>query len=262
MKDATPRGPHDPAPAHSCMDGAVLCLKTLPKTSVDPCLPLPIKMTVGHRDLGNGEPGYVVQVETLTLSQALDHKRLKLTVDSQGVVKTVHGASPKTLFGFNPKLLLGNPIRAFLDVFKGPQEPHKALSVLSECTDRSPGTSWRVGVIGPVKVDPEQALSGRLEQIKTGGEVTPGVMTIKRKLQGPTAEGGVAGGPGKVASRWVWAGDLATGPNSSGGAGVESGSSSSILYELELWRSDLLVSIIDLDSRGELKDYLSPHPPL
>ena len=254
MKNAAPRGDHNPAPAYSCLKGAVLCLQTIPKNSVEPSLPVPVKMTVTHRELGHGEPGYVVQMETLTLSQALDHKRLKVTVDSWGVVQSVHGASPRTLFGFNPKLLVGNTVNLFLDVFKSTTETlEDALSVLAECTDQYPGISWRVGVISPVQVDPDLALSGRMEQIKKGGEVMTGILMVKRKL--PGAGGAVHVGAGeKASSRWVWARDLssAIAPKPTGD---EASKQNSVLYELEIWRSDLLVSVIDLNIKGELEQF-------
>lgn len=47
----------------------------------------------------------------------MDERRLKLTLDGQGNVVDV-GSSPEALFGFDPRLLLGQSVVMFLDVFK------------------------------------------------------------------------------------------------------------------------------------------------
>ena len=103
--------------------------------------------------------------------QALDERRLKLTLDGQGTVIGV-GGSTAELFGFDPKLLLGLSVSAFTDAFNinagAGAKAHliNAMMVkLAEKSMASPGASWRVGVVSPVPLQRGHISLGAISKV-------------------------------------------------------------------------------------------------
>ena len=103
--------------------------------------------------------------------QALDERRLKLTLDGDGVVVGV-GDSTAELFGFDPKLLLGLSASAFMDVFNlsagAGAKAHLINAMMVKLAERSmasPGASWRVGVVSPVPLQRGHISLGAISKV-------------------------------------------------------------------------------------------------
>ncbi len=56
-QEAGPRHAHQAPPAHSCLSGATICLRTIAKSAVDLPRLIPVKLEVKMRDLGIKEFG-------------------------------------------------------------------------------------------------------------------------------------------------------------------------------------------------------------
>ena len=104
--------------------------------------------------------------------QALDERRLRLTLDGSGTVAAV-GDSPAELFGFDPKILLGLSASSFMDIFNinagAGAKVHllNAMMVkLAERTTFNPGASWRVGVISPVPLQKGHVSLGAITKVR------------------------------------------------------------------------------------------------
>jgi hypothetical protein len=63
-------------------------------------------------------PPAVMALEQVSASAALDERRLRLRLDSYGVVTEVTGDPPAGLFGFEPRLLRGASIASFVDALR------------------------------------------------------------------------------------------------------------------------------------------------
>ncbi len=102
------------SPSFSCRTGLSVCL--LANTD-EGLKPKPYKIKVKSRRLDKtGESANIVTIQPSSMEQAMDERRLLLKMNQSGIVTKV-GASPESLFGFNPSEMLGKPISSFVDIF-------------------------------------------------------------------------------------------------------------------------------------------------
>jgi hypothetical protein len=223
----------------------------------------------------------------------LDERRLAFTTNSKGIVTSVSN-SPASLFGFDPQALVGCHVSTIIDILRptdndntrnhGPDEEEEAANKLlmrmAELSYSTPGMSWRVGVSAVVDPIAMQALgslgyamiskrtvrsrrneaygwvgrkvwcrAGLLYDSSTCVTMTEcgihiqtmlqiaAAMTVEGHLEPPVLEG----------TRVVDVGEMQ--------------------LKLQLWRSDLLAGVIELDAQGNvaslgLKDQATFNPHL
>lgn len=99
LADRHPAAP----PPYSCRAGLSVCLSTsLP----DGPPRMPFRLAVKTKDMHHGDMVHSVRLEPVDMEAALNERRLKVTLDTEGYVIGV-GASPASLFGFDPASLVG-----------------------------------------------------------------------------------------------------------------------------------------------------------
>ncbi|GAX73363.1 hypothetical protein CEUSTIGMA_g816.t1 [Chlamydomonas eustigma] len=147
-----------PPPSYSCRTGLSVCLMA---TTDNGPKPLPYKLQVKQRKQEKmGDTVNLVSLEKCTMEQATNERLLSVLTDQKGVITHVRGNTPPSLFGFNPKIMVGKPISTFVNIFQS-EDAHnerEALrhfqDVFTELAIRSldaPGESFRVGITPPLK---------------------------------------------------------------------------------------------------------------
>ncbi|GFH07330.1 PAS domain-containing protein [Haematococcus lacustris] len=111
----------------ACRSGLSTCL--LNHNPAGPKL-LPFKLEMKRKEAG-GDSLHTVSLLSTSLDTALDERRLKLRVNTDGYVTSV-GKSGVHLFGFEPQELLGCHLTTFLDILRpsglAPAHPKPAAS--------------------------------------------------------------------------------------------------------------------------------------
>ncbi|GAX73365.1 hypothetical protein CEUSTIGMA_g818.t1 [Chlamydomonas eustigma] len=147
-------------PPYSCRSGLSVCL--LNATEEGP-KPVPYRLQIKTRKQDKSEESAnIVALEKVTMEQAMDERRIKVITDQNGLITKV-GNTSESLFGFDPRIMVGRPLSDFVNVFQ-PNEvevsKEEAIrhfqSILTELAIRSldaPGESFRVGVNTPISDD-------------------------------------------------------------------------------------------------------------
>lgn len=108
----------------SCRNGVPVVLVSSTKAHVS------CKLTVHTRDLAD-EVQHVVQVQCITLAEALDERRLSLIIDATGVIQSASSV-PLALFGLKPAGLVGRNLCEIVDILKPLKDDEEQLrNVLS-----------------------------------------------------------------------------------------------------------------------------------
>ncbi|EFJ44861.1 hypothetical protein VOLCADRAFT_94889 [Volvox carteri f. nagariensis] len=220
-----------PSP-HSCRSGVTMVLGPTPKTQQT------VRLAIKSTD-ESGEQQHVVKVSPSTMSEGLDERRLRLTIDTSGTVTDV-GHSPTSLFGFKPAALLGRSLADCVDVLHAAArsasasagltsagggtaggaaadamaaaEVRRIITLLMGRALERPGTSWRVGVMPPL----ENIRSlGSIATALLAKQTRPAVMELDVKVDLE---------------------DLAAGRE--------------VAINISLWRADLVCGVLEVDKEG------------
>jgi hypothetical protein len=133
-------------PATSCRSGAVVHLLRSNGVRV------PVTLQLSTHDDGE-RLQHVVRVAPSSDEVQLDRQRLVLTLGLDGRVAAVNPGATKSLFGFNPKDLVGANVRSCVNVFgdwaKRFGEEGGLLTALGVRALEGADEAWRVGVVLP-----------------------------------------------------------------------------------------------------------------
>jgi len=113
---------------------------------------VPVTLTLSTHDDGE-RLQHVVRVRASSDEVQLDRQRMVLSMGADGRVVAVNRGATKSLFGFNPRELIGKPVRTCVNVFgdwaKKFGEEGSLLTALGVRALEGADESWRVGVVLP-----------------------------------------------------------------------------------------------------------------
>ncbi len=186
-----------------------------------------------------------MQIHPATEQQDLDSKRLLLHLNQHGTVLSVSNATPKTLFGFRPTDLIGQPLEAFVNAFEQCKASRGNTSTLlmqlASRSDMEPDASYRVGVKDP-NVRGKASSGGTasfLEAVRKRDKVSPAIM--KLALIEHEDDDDVAAAAGRAAAAVA-----AAGAGARGGGLLGDGADEAVLA-VQLWRADTLSCTLEAD---------------
>mmetsp|Transcript_29309 Transcript_29309/g.64857 ORF Transcript_29309/g.64857 Transcript_29309/m.64857 type:complete len:2212 (+) Transcript_29309:218-6853(+) len=255
-------------PPYSCRSGLSVCLSAVGSDGQAELRPF--KLQVKKRDAG-GDLLHVVSLEPSSMEQALDERRLSLLVNGHGQVKQV-GNSSASLFGFNPKTMVGTSITKYIDILSitgdeyghqssapevndavAAQEQQEILELMMHLARRSveaPGTSYRVGVMAPIVDGLDMSMLGAMASHVLSRKIKPAVMTVSVHMGGGGHRSSVASYSTSGAQLMPQGSDLTKGPPE-------------VILEVHLWRADLLTGLMELSGAGEVlpAHHLQLYPP-
>ena len=194
LHGTVPRPAWESPPAYSCPLGYPVCFKTVPSNTIEQIRLVPVSLKLQKQEMGPGDICHAVHVKSLTMDEALDERRLKIIVNGHGIITSV-GNSPASLFGFDPNLLIGEPVDNCIDVFRqvsafvsgvndsGLNPLGQMLLKLAERTVLTPGTSWRVGFSNPTPLANTHVNLGAITDALLAERCKAATMTLR--LQSP-----------------------------------------------------------------------------
>ena len=194
LQGTVPRHAWESPPPYSCPLGYPVCFKTVPSNTIEQVRFVPVSLKMQKQEMGPGDICHTVHVKPLSIEEALDARRLKVIVNGHGTITSV-GKSPASLFGFDPNLLIGEPINNCIDIFRqvssfvsgineaGLNPLGQMLLKLAERTVLTPGTSWRVGFSNPTPLAETHANLGAITDALLAERCKAATMTLR--LQNP-----------------------------------------------------------------------------
>ncbi|KAG2447634.1 hypothetical protein HYH02_007552 [Chlamydomonas schloesseri] len=242
--------PSKPAPT-SCRAGVVVHLLN------DASNRVPVRVRVHSHTDTSGATQHIAEIEKAPADEEMEEKRLVLTVDFKGVIRSV-SRPESALFGFPAAALLDTNLCDSIDIFQewrernGLSQLQMLMLALLDKEQEMPGSSWRVRIHEPAE---EAQEANRLPAIGGGGpSLTQSASRVRAAQQTAKsacmqvevddeaeaagyqstsgAAGGAAGGPQQQ-------------QHGNGGGG---GASSGPRLRVVLWRRDLLSgAVVELD---------------
>ncbi|GAX73356.1 hypothetical protein CEUSTIGMA_g809.t1 [Chlamydomonas eustigma] len=175
-------------PPYSCRTGLTVCLMAASDEGPKP-KPYKLRVKTKRSDKQAFESTHIVDLTASSMEQALDERRLSIVTDQMGLVIRV-GGSPASLFGFDPKAMIGNHVSNYIDVFQCDETVMEkdaskyAQDLLIDLAIRSleaPGETFRVGVTAPLRADVGRAgaLSSAVAWHMHEKGTHPAVMAVK-----------------------------------------------------------------------------------
>lgn len=98
---------------YGCRSSLTTLIGTTPRTQ------RPVKLNIRSTEEG-GEPQHVIKLLPSSLARGLDERRVRLHVSPAGMVLDVSGDNPTSLFGFDPRVLVGRSLAEVVDVMRQP----------------------------------------------------------------------------------------------------------------------------------------------
>ncbi|KAG2423294.1 hypothetical protein HXX76_015443 [Chlamydomonas incerta] len=235
------RDPPANAPPTSCRAGAVVHLLN------DASNRVPVRVRVHTHTDTSGATQHIAEIEKVPADEEMEEKRLVLTVDFKGVVRSV-SRPESALFGFPAASLLNTNLCDSIDIFSewrernGISQLQMLMLALLDKEQEMPGSSWRVRVREPAEdAGGQQAdISGGDKLLPTNG---PSLTRSGSRIKGPQTAAKSACMQVEVDDEQ----DAGGGGTSTSGAAEQQLGVSGPRLRVVLWRRDLLAGVVELD---------------